>query len=292
VTGGPATKQQSEARGQGASGQSSGSGTSLVDSENPAIEASVVLFSLETLIITVSAGAVAALVVGFVTGYCCGRKCGKEDNNVPYTDAEYEYFEQRQLPARPPGAPPSLHPLLQHQDKRPQEEQVYAEPILVNNPPPVNISNPLGTTLGSKGYAPSSVMTGGGFTLIGGGAMVGHGLGLHHANKFNTISNIHKRGERGGHLGRSLLSDQDSGLPGYDPGNHYEKSGVLLARRGPGPGLPVSGLVMDQGSSVYHMGTISRAAIGKQNSQRDSEKNQQVVDSAYGTTRSVKKVYL
>ena len=114
----------------------------------------------------------------------------------------------------------------------------------------------------------------------------------------------------GGHLGRSLLSDQDSGLPGYDPGNHYEKSGVLLARRGPGPGLPVSGLVMDQGSSVYHMGTISRAAIGKQNSQRDSEKNQQVssgetrggnkliapslqvVDSAYGTTRSVKKVYL
>ena len=80
----------------------------------------------------------------------------------------------------------------------------------------------------------------------------------------------------GGHLGRSLLSDQDSGLPGYDPGNHYEKSGVLLARRGPGPGLPVSGLVMDQGSSVYHMGTISRAAIGKQNSQRDSEKNQQV----------------
>ena len=33
------------------------------------MEASVVLFSLETLIITVSAGAVAALVVGFVTGF-------------------------------------------------------------------------------------------------------------------------------------------------------------------------------------------------------------------------------
>ena len=67
---------------------------------------------------------------------------------MPYTDAEYEYFEQRQLPARPPGAPPTLHPLLQHQDKRPQEEQVYAEPILVNNPPPpVNISNPLGEFL-------------------------------------------------------------------------------------------------------------------------------------------------
>ena len=37
-------------------------------SDSPTVEASVVLFSLETLIITVSAGAVAALVVGFVTG--------------------------------------------------------------------------------------------------------------------------------------------------------------------------------------------------------------------------------
>ena len=36
--------------------------------EVPAMEASVVLFSLETLIITVSAGAVAALVVGYLTG--------------------------------------------------------------------------------------------------------------------------------------------------------------------------------------------------------------------------------
>ena len=42
------------------------------------VEPSQVLFSLETLIITVSAGAVAALVVGFVTGYCCGRRCGKD----------------------------------------------------------------------------------------------------------------------------------------------------------------------------------------------------------------------
>ena len=44
------------------------SGNSLTSSDDPTIEASVVLFSLETLIITVSAGAVAALVVGFVTG--------------------------------------------------------------------------------------------------------------------------------------------------------------------------------------------------------------------------------
>jgi hypothetical protein len=46
------------------------------------IEASQALFSLETLIITVSAGAVAALVVGFVTGYCCGRRCHKDDNTL------------------------------------------------------------------------------------------------------------------------------------------------------------------------------------------------------------------
>lgn len=87
-----------------------------------------------------------------VAGYCCGRKCGKEDANVPYTDAEYEYFEQRQLPARPlgPGAagPGPLHPLLAHTDKRPAaEEQVYAEPILVNNITNihhVNTASPLG----------------------------------------------------------------------------------------------------------------------------------------------------
>jgi hypothetical protein len=78
------------------------------------IEPSQVLFSLETLIITVSAGAVAALVVGFVTGYCCGRRCQKDSEagtlaHLGYPDAEYEYFEQRVGLARPtmlagPGA--------------------------------------------------------------------------------------------------------------------------------------------------------------------------------------------
>jgi len=70
------------------------------------------------LLITVSAGAVAALVVGFVTGYCCGRRCRRDDlghggtggPTFPYPDTEYEYFEQRGGLARPPvglvGAPP------------------------------------------------------------------------------------------------------------------------------------------------------------------------------------------
>lgn len=45
----------------------------------------------------VVAGALSALFVGFVTGYLCGRKCRKdEDDNLPYPDTEYEYFEQRQ----------------------------------------------------------------------------------------------------------------------------------------------------------------------------------------------------
>ena len=50
------------------SGHSSSGNSLMSGSDDPTIEASVVLFSLETLIITVSAGAVAALVVGFVTG--------------------------------------------------------------------------------------------------------------------------------------------------------------------------------------------------------------------------------
>ena len=80
------------------------------------VESSQVLFSLETLIITVSAGAVAALVVGFVTGYCCGRKCRKEDmprghgGMMPYPDTEYEYFEQRGGLARPIGLQHTIGP--------------------------------------------------------------------------------------------------------------------------------------------------------------------------------------
>ena len=58
-------------------------------------------YSVETLAIAVVAGSVAALVVGFITGYFCGRKCHKDDeDNLPYPDTEYEYFEQRQNVSR------------------------------------------------------------------------------------------------------------------------------------------------------------------------------------------------
>ena len=69
----------------------------------------------------------------------------------------------------------------------------------------------------------------------------------------------------GGHLGRSLLSD-DSHSPGFEPVNHYEKSSILLNRRA-GPG----GDMLGGANTVYHMGTISRAS--KMN---NADKNQQV----------------
>lgn len=54
-------------------------------------------YSVETLAVAVIAGSVVALIVGFISGYLCGRKCRKdEDDNLPYPDTEYEYFEQRQ----------------------------------------------------------------------------------------------------------------------------------------------------------------------------------------------------
>lgn len=234
----------------------------------PDRQAAPVLFTLETLIITVSAGAVAALVLGFVSGYCCGRKCGKEESNVPYT--EYEYFEQRQLPPRPL---PALQPLLQQvelkqppQQHQQAEETLYAEPILVNQSKP----NPLGTSLAHKPY-PSSGMT---MMMVGAGPPGGP---INTQNKFNTISNIHKRGAGGGHygVGRGPFPSDDLKEGGGQP-NHYE--------RGRGPLLPPTP------AGIYHMGTLSRAS--KNNMEGSQLQQQQVVDSAYGTTRSVKKVYL
>lgn len=71
-----------------------------VDVTDPAVAAAdspPPQYSVETLVMAVVAGAVTALVVGFIAGYLCGRKCHKdEDDNLPYPDTEYEYFEQRQ----------------------------------------------------------------------------------------------------------------------------------------------------------------------------------------------------
>ncbi|KAL1513542.1 hypothetical protein ABEB36_002943 [Hypothenemus hampei] len=89
-------------------------------------------YSVETLVMAVVAGAISALVVGFIGGYLCGRKCHKdEDDNLPYPDTEYEYFEQRQNMNSRITAEPKLLP---------QEEVTYAEPVLVPQPPPKNYS--------------------------------------------------------------------------------------------------------------------------------------------------------
>ena len=58
---------------------------------------SLILVLIAIGLIAVAAGSLAALFLGFVLGYCCGRKCCKnEEDNMPYPDTEYEYFEQRQ----------------------------------------------------------------------------------------------------------------------------------------------------------------------------------------------------
>ena len=89
---------------------------------------------------------------------------------------------------------------------------------------------------------------------------------------------------RSGGWSRGVLSEEPH-IPGdRDQTNHYEK-GILLNKRG---NFPSEIATTTGANTVYHMGTLSRASKNNQN----SEKNQQVVDSAYGTTRSVKKVYL
>ncbi|XP_066594900.1 semaphorin-1A-like isoform X2 [Prorops nasuta] len=107
------------------------------DNSGPEISAAdspVPQYSVETLVMAVVAGALAALLVGFVAGYLCGRKCRKdEDDNLPYPDTEYEYFEQRQNVNRLAPEPKLL----------PQEEVTYAEPVLVPQPP--KLHSPKGT---------------------------------------------------------------------------------------------------------------------------------------------------
>ena len=70
---------------------------SLVLGPRIAPDESMPKYTVETLAIAVAAGSLAALFLGFVLGYCCGRKFRKnEEDNLPYPDTEYEYFEQRQ----------------------------------------------------------------------------------------------------------------------------------------------------------------------------------------------------
>lgn len=87
-------------------------------------------YPVETVVMAVVAGGIFALLVGFVTGYFCGRRCHKdEDDNLPYPDTEYEYFEQRQNINRI-QAEPKLLPQV--------EEVTYAEPVLLQPAPSQN----------------------------------------------------------------------------------------------------------------------------------------------------------
>uniref|UniRef100_A0A0A9Y8X2 Semaphorin-1A n=1 Tax=Lygus hesperus TaxID=30085 RepID=A0A0A9Y8X2_LYGHE len=103
--------------------------------EVSAADSSALHYTVETMAMSVVAASLAALLVGFVSGYLCGRKCHKDDDdNLPYPDTEYEYFEQRQnVNMRMPAEPKLL----------PQEEVTYAEPVLV--PPNKNMNSPKAT---------------------------------------------------------------------------------------------------------------------------------------------------
>ncbi|GBP13841.1 Semaphorin-1A [Eumeta japonica] len=87
-------------------------------------------YSVETLALAVAAGALAALGAGFAAGYVCGRRCKKDDDdNMPYPDTEYEYFEQRQNINRIQAEPKLLQQV---------EEVTYAEPVLAPQPKPAS----------------------------------------------------------------------------------------------------------------------------------------------------------
>ncbi|XP_045483427.1 semaphorin-1A isoform X3 [Harmonia axyridis] len=103
------------------------------ETNGPSVAATDVVsyhYSVETLILAVLTGSLSALMVGFIAGYLCGRKCHKdEDDNLPYPDTEYEYYEQRQNMNR-------INYRIQAEPKLlPQEEVQYAEPVLVPQPP-------------------------------------------------------------------------------------------------------------------------------------------------------------
>eukprot|EP00096_Caligus_rogercresseyi_P008854 TRINITY_DN2875_c0_g2_i2.p1 TRINITY_DN2875_c0_g2~~TRINITY_DN2875_c0_g2_i2.p1 ORF type:complete len:852 (-),score=235.20 TRINITY_DN2875_c0_g2_i2:775-3330(-) len=240
-------------------------------------ESNTVLFSLETLVITVSAGAVAALVVGFVIGYCCGRKCGKESGvHLPYPDTEYEYFEQRQGLARPlaPLLPTSSDKL----DPRDQEEVTYAEPELVSRPAHLSALN--------------SGVGGGGGKYYDGSSH--YSSSLLQPNKFNTIhSSVSKRGTKGNlhpHAdGSSLLAGGGLHFINEPPASTLFNNASSNNHRGRNVAAAEPGV-------NFQMSTLGRSSMrnnGKTDSSGLLESGQpQVVDSAYGTTRSVKKVYL
>ncbi|XP_050537990.1 semaphorin-1A-like isoform X2 [Daktulosphaira vitifoliae] len=79
-------------------------------------------YTMETVLTAVFAACLAALLAGFIAGFACARRCTKsEDDNLPYPDTEYEYFEQRHNMNARLGEPKLL----------PQEEVTYAEPVLI-----------------------------------------------------------------------------------------------------------------------------------------------------------------
>ncbi|KOB74964.1 Semaphorin-1a-like protein, partial [Operophtera brumata] len=84
----------------------------------------------KTVAIAVTITGILALGAGILLGYFCARRCKKEeDDNMPYPDTEYEYFEQRQNINRIQAEPKLLQQV---------EEVTYAEPVLAPQPKPAS----------------------------------------------------------------------------------------------------------------------------------------------------------
>lgn len=171
-------------------------------------------YSVETLVMAVLAGALSALVVGFIAGYVCGRKCHKdEDDNMPYPDTEYEYFEQRQNMNRfRIQAEPKLLP---------QEEVTYAEPVLAPQPPPKLMQHSPKSTL--RKLPPSA---------------------LHHQQNNAAAETLFQFQDGGGYNGRDYRPPRDNFGTLRSHQSHLQDGGNNYRRGGAGgpPGVcPVGG---------------------------------------------------
>jgi len=234
-------------------------------------------YTVETLAIAVAAGSLAALFLGFVLGYCCGRKCRKnEEDNLPYPDTEYEYFEQRQNchMRRLPEDPKLLS----------QEEATYAEPILV---PTVNKSMTL---------TPSNVVGGGG----GGVCDVGPYISTSPKATLRKVAN---------HNAANVALFESNPTPGppcpppnnVGAGGMYAYGGVPVTGGdafGPSSRDPYSsfrsrdaygGSMRSHASFAHGHGPGPPPPVDNFGTLRSNKTN---LGDGYGTTRSVKKVYL
>lgn len=272
----------------GAIGGGDGPRISPSDSESQA------KYTVETLAIAVAAGSLAALFLGFVLGYCCGRKCRKnEEDNMPYPDTEYEYFEQRQnCHMRRIADDPKLLP--SH-----QEEATYAEPILM----PTTMSKTM-TLTSNNVLSPQQQAQ-----LNAGNANGnGHSVIYSTTSPKATLRKVVNNPSASGALFETCPSPCPSSNNGLYPPYHGESQHGSQSNGG-GPTVafsrdPYSSASFRGRSDLYGGSIRSQQTLPSQYAQplepmvpsfgtlRGPGGNKSNLTDNYGTARSVKKVYL